>query len=66
MSTVRTAWAAWHPVKGFDEHHYEGSVAFADLSPSLRADISELNERDGTNNRNGWRAVRVTIARIVA
>jgi hypothetical protein len=64
MNTSRTAWAAWHPVKGFDEHVYEGPVAFAGLHSSLRADVRELNERDGTNNRNGWRAVRVVMERV--
>lgn len=53
--------AVWHPQKGFDAHSFEGPIAYANLSTSIIADVKDLNERDGTNNRNGWRAVRVKV-----
>lgn len=59
-----SAWAAWHPTKGFDKHHYEGAFAFADLCDELTAVVADLNDQDGTNPSNGWRAVRVSIAKV--
>ena len=59
------AWAAWHPEKGFDEHHYEGPIAFADMDDEygVLSIVKDLNELDGTNSVNGWRAVPVEIRR---
>jgi hypothetical protein len=51
------AWASWHPTKGFDEHAYEGPVAYADHDVAL-------NETDGTNSRDGWRMVKVEIRKL--
>lgn len=62
MSAGITGWAAWHPEKGFADS-YEGPLVFADLSASLMADIQDRNEEDGTNNRTGWRAVKVAVSR---
>lgn len=64
MAEKLTAWAAWHPTKGFDDYHYEGPVAFMDHDRTLLDDIKELNEEDGTNNRNGWRMVKVEITKL--
>lgn len=63
MKKEITGWAAWHPEKGFYENAYEGAVVFADLNPSLIADVKELNEEDGTNNKYGWRSVRVKVVK---
>lgn len=58
-----TLWAAWHPKHEFIvPHQYEGAVAFADLD-SVVAIVKELNADGGTNNRNGWRAVKVELVR---
>jgi hypothetical protein len=58
------AWASWHPTKGFDEHAYEGPVAYADHDVGLLDDIKDLNETDGTNSRDGWRMVKVEIRKL--
>ena len=61
-----TTWAAWHPKHGFDiPHYFEGPVAFIDLDQAGRL-VRRLNEYDGTNNRNGWRAVKVELVRLQA
>lgn len=63
VSAKREFWAAWHPEKGFaDAYHYESSVAWCDLDGAVR-EVRERNESDDTNNRNGWRAVKVTLQR---
>lgn len=54
-------WAVWHPVKGFDAYCYEGAIAFADVGDDLVEMVKDLNETDGTNKRNGWRAVAVNV-----
>lgn len=58
-----TAFAAWHPVKGFDEHHYEGPIAFADLDDEggVIEVVKDLNQTEGTTE---WRAVKVEIKRV--
>lgn len=53
--------AVWHPQKGFYDHSFEGPIAYGNLSLSLIADVKDLNQQDGTNNRNGWRAVRIKV-----
>jgi hypothetical protein len=59
-------WAVWHPTRGFMVPHlYEGAVAWADLDGAVRL-VRELNADDGTNNRNGWRAVKVELVRVPA
>ncbi len=63
MSESDEFWAAWHPTHGFSEPYgYEGAVVFADIDSAIRR-VKGLNEDDGTNNRNGWRAVKVQIVR---
>lgn len=60
-----TFWAAWHPQHGFEvPHQYEGAVAYADLDPVARA-VRELNADDKTTNRNGWRATKVNLAKVI-
>jgi hypothetical protein len=56
-----SGYSAWHPEKGFDVHHYEGPIVYADLDEALLTDVQEKNEEDGTNNRNGWRATSVKV-----
>jgi hypothetical protein len=61
-----TAWSAWHPRFGFDVPHlFEGPIAFVDLD-SLAWRIRELNVDAGTNNRTGWRAVKVELVKVKA
>jgi hypothetical protein len=60
-----TGFAAWHPVKGFDVPFlYEGAIVCVEQEDLIDR-IQELNRDDGTNNRNGWRIVRVKIERTV-
>ncbi|WP_409188414.1 hypothetical protein [Bradyrhizobium sp. RDM4] len=58
-------WAPWHPRHGYDVPRTlcEGPIAFLDLTPRLLRLVTELNEDDGTNNRNGWRAVKTNLVR---
>lgn len=56
-------WAVWHPKHGLSSpHFYEGAIAWLDLDGAIKV-VKELNADDGTNNRNGWRAVRCSISR---
>lgn len=66
MSDRAIAFAAWHPTKGFDEHHYEGPIAFADIADEygVKEIVDDLNDLDGTTPKNGWRVVKVEIKRI--
>jgi hypothetical protein len=63
MSDVIKGWAVWHPTKGFDAYQYEGAIAFADLNDDIVEMVTDLNETDGTNKTNGWRAVPVILTR---
>jgi hypothetical protein len=66
MSDKPIGWAAWHPRHGFEvPHEYERSVAYADLDPVVRK-VRDLNRDDGTNNRTGWRAVKVSLVKVPA
>jgi len=66
MSGQPIFWAAWHPKHGFEIlHEYEGPVAFADLDPVARK-VRDLNKDDKTNNRNGWRATKVTLVKVTS
>ncbi|WP_018456830.1 hypothetical protein [Bradyrhizobium sp. WSM4349] len=57
-------WAPWHPRHGYEiPHCFEGPIAFADLDSRLLNTIKELNADAGTNNRNGWRAVKTVLVR---
>lgn len=58
---VLKGWAVWHPTKGFDAYCYEGAIAFADLSDDIVEMVTDLNDTDGTNKINGWRAVAVNV-----
>lgn len=51
MSEPATIWAPWHP------------WVSTDLDEISRR-VKHLNAADGTNNRNGWRAVKVTLERV--
>ena len=60
-----TAWAAWHPKHGFSVPYYEGAIVFADLDEVARR-VRALNAEDRTNNRTGWRAVKVELVKVRA
>lgn len=57
-------WAAWHPEHGFcDPYDFDQTpIAWIELDGAVRR-VRSLNADAGTNNRNGWRAVKITIAR---
>ena len=53
------AYAAWHPTKGFDEHHYEGPIAFADLEDDGGViEVVKRLKRDGRHERMARRQSR--------
>lgn len=55
-------WAPWHPKHGF----FDDYMPTMRISPSLDEITSwviETNRDEGTNNRNGWRAVRVEVVK---
>lgn len=63
---VPIGWACWHPRHGFAiPDHYEGAIAWADLDPAVR-EVRALNAEAGTDNRNGWRAVKVGLVKLIA
>ncbi|MGJ5032416.1 hypothetical protein ACQR1I_36645 [Bradyrhizobium sp. HKCCYLS2038] len=65
VESSATGWAAWHPTKGFfDEFEPDGPIASASLDGAARR-VRTLNSDEGTNNRNGWRAVKVRIERVL-
>lgn len=56
-------WALWHPAHGF----LDGFMSIAIVSPDLdeiARRVCEMNRDEGTNNRNGWRAVRVQVTKL--
>jgi len=57
-------WAAWHPVKGFDDSAYEGPVVYADLDDALLEEIDDMNASDGADLKSGWRIVKVEVRKI--
>jgi hypothetical protein len=66
MSDKPIGWAAWHPRHGFEvPREYEGAIAFADLDAAV-AKVRDLNRDDSTNNRTGWRAVKVALVKVPA
>jgi len=64
MSEQATFWAPWHPKHEFDVPYYEGPVVFTDLDSAARL-VKSLNSDDRTNNRNGWRATKVKLERVM-
>ena len=60
---THTYWAPWHPEHGFQDQFMDATWISRDLDEISRR-VKRLNEDDKTTNRNGWRAVRVTIARV--
>lgn len=61
MTTAAQGWAAWHP-----KHGFQGEEAYALVYSSMDdacQHVRELNKDYGTNNRTGWRAVRVIVSR---
>jgi hypothetical protein len=64
MAEQPIGWAAWHPEQGFQvPNAYEGPIAFADLDPVVRL-VRILNADARTNNRTGWRAVKVALVKV--
>jgi len=58
-------WAAWHPKQGFKALYiYEGALVYLTLDDAVRL-VRELNSDEGTTNRNGWRAVKVKVERVL-
>lgn len=62
MTNSITAWAPWHPQHGFQDQFMSATWVSTDLD-EIAARVKRLNEDDNTTNRNGWRAVRVTLSR---
>lgn len=57
------AWAPWHPERGFQDLQI-GPVGDMDIDRCCR-EVNYLNEYEGTDNRTGWRAVKVKITRFI-
>lgn len=63
MTRAANGWAAWHPAKGFaDEFEPDAPIAYLTLDAAAYR-VKTLNIEDGTTNRNGWRAVKVTVVK---
>lgn len=63
MTTTCNGWAVWHPTKGFsDPYEPDGPIAYLSLDGAAYR-VKMLNRDDGTNNRNGWRAVKVQVVK---
>lgn len=56
------AWAPWHPKHGFQDEFMAATWISTDLD-EIAQRVKRLNQDDKTNSRNGWRAVKVTLAR---
>ena len=56
-------WAPWHPKHGFLDEFMPVTFVSADLD-EICARVKRLNQDDKTNNRNGWRAVKVELRRV--
>ena len=56
-------WAPWHPKHGFLDEFMPATWISPDLD-EIVGRVKRLNQDDKTNNRNGWRAVKVTFARV--
>jgi hypothetical protein len=65
MTDQLIAWAPWHPRYGFQDQFMEATWISTDLDEISRR-VKRLNEDEGegSNNRNAWRAVRVTLSRV--
>lgn len=55
------AWAPWHPQHGFQDEFMSATWVSRDLD-EIAQRVKRLNQDDKTTNRNGWRAVKVTLA----
>lgn len=54
-------WAPWHPKCGFLDGFMHATWFSPDLDEIARR-VREMNQDEGTNNRNGWRAVKVKVS----
>ena len=64
MTDAVQGWAAWHPEKGYaDPVEPDDPIAWLSLDAAA-CRVKTLNREDGTTNRNGWRAVKVQMARV--
>jgi len=61
--TTLEGWAPWHPKHGFHDEYMATFRVSTDLDEIARW-VIETNRDEGTNNRNGWRAVRVTVTKV--
>lgn len=57
----KTYWAPWHPEHGFQDEFMLATWVSTDLD-EIAQRVKRLNEDDKTTNRNGWRAVKVTLS----
>lgn len=57
-------WAPWHPKHEFEIPFYDGPVVFTDIDGAARI-VKSLNADDKTTNRNGWRATKVSLTRVL-
>lgn len=62
-SGMLEGWAPWHPKYGFVGEFSETTWFSTDLD-DIAHRVIDMNRDDGTNNRNGWRAVRVRVMRV--
>jgi hypothetical protein len=60
-----TAWAAWHPKHGFNVPYYPGAIVSGDLDEVARH-VRSFNAEGRTNNRTGWRAIKVELVKVRA
>jgi hypothetical protein len=58
------AWAPWHPEYGFQDEFMDATWVSSDLD-DIAQRVKRLNKDDKTNSRNGWRAVKVTLSRVL-
>lgn len=61
MTGAYTGWAPWHPTHGFQDEFMSATWVSTDLD-EISQRVKRLNQDDKTNNRTGWRAVKVTLS----
>jgi hypothetical protein len=56
-----TGWAPWHPQHGFQDEFMSATWVSTDMDEIVQR-VKRLNQDDKTNNRTGWRAVKVSLS----